>query len=340
MATTSQLRSWFPEPIVSLDPLRCDYSKLVPVRYPAGGAVAAKTGRPYIDLRVHPRTRIAHQALAATFHRHRYTFDETAGGVANCRLITGGSGTSLHAHALPIDINPSRNAYAHTAAGGLIQWGRQTDMTPEMIRAVEAIRTAGGHRVWEWGGRWWTIKDPMHFEPDTSPTNLDAGIDLTTVPGWDDYVAWAANPYPLTDNPTTPEDDMPLFPLAHGDGIGDREAKRSDVAYIQAKLNRAFNAGLTTDGRYGDATAAAVARFLPDENEPTGRVFFGNRGDDLDWALATRAAVAAGAGAGGGLSGTEVRAIAAATVADHAADAKGHPHRHRLEANTGLNGQL
>lgn len=91
-------------------------------------------------------------------------------------------------------------------------------------------------------------------------------------------------------------DDMPLLPMSHGDGIGSRDFKRSDVAWIQTMLNDAFGAGLKTDGQYGDATAAAIAKHLPDRSNPAGTVFFGNRMDNLMRAFVVKLA--------GGAAGT------------------------------------
>ncbi|MCI0653443.1 MAG: M15 family metallopeptidase [Methylococcaceae bacterium] len=57
---------------------------------------------------------------------------------------------------------------------------------PELIADVLQIRTNGGQRVFEWGGSWESVKDSMHFEIDVSPEDLAAGIDTTTLAGWDE----------------------------------------------------------------------------------------------------------------------------------------------------------
>jgi hypothetical protein len=93
-------------------------------------------------------------------------------------------------------------------------------------------------------------------------------------------------------------DNMPsegYLPLHLNDGTANqRPHKASDVAWMQARLNRAFGTALRTDGNYGLATAAVIAQHLPDANADgsgtPGRAFTGNRADDLDWALAIRAA--------------------------------------------------
>ncbi len=82
--------------------------------------------------------------------------------------------------------------------------------------------------------------------------------------------------------------DMPFLPLKLGDGEGDRVHKRSDVAAIQAVLNRAYTLmpPLTTDGIYGEKTARAIRTHLDGD----GSSFYGNLYDDLHAALVVRVA--------------------------------------------------
>lgn len=188
--TTQQARNAYPEFVVGgvtsswvvtgSRPV-CDYTIGIRVRFLAGGS---SFPRGEVWLLVHPSTVEANMALAAVMATHNYLFRETAGGSVSCRKITNGTRTSPHAHGISDDFNPSKNSYRITAAGGLIQWGRQTDMSKQMIADIEAIRTIGGHKVWEWGGRWWTIKDPMHFQPTKcTRAQLEAGIDWSRVNG-------------------------------------------------------------------------------------------------------------------------------------------------------------
>ncbi len=182
---TEEMRQAYPELVISREPLKCRYSLAVPVSFMTGGPYY---GTGTIDLKWHPALVPTGVSISTVLAFHRYTFDEKAGGTLNCRLITGappGSGrTSGHAHGWALDINPSRNRYEK--AVGPIQWGRQTDMSREMIRDIEAIRTNSGHPVWQWGGRWHNVKDAMHFQPSrcTRP-QLETGIDWSTVRGWD-----------------------------------------------------------------------------------------------------------------------------------------------------------
>lgn len=87
------------------------------------------------------------------------------------------------------------------------------------------------------------------------------------------------------------EENMSFLPIVYGDGLGDKEAKKSDVAYMQAKMNRAYDGTdgyvhLKSDGAYGDKTKAMVAWAFGTD----GGSFYGNLADDLDWALAVKAA--------------------------------------------------
>ncbi len=110
----------------------------------------------------------------------------------------------------------------------------------------------------------------------------------------------------VTGEPTIEEKNMPMLPLRRGDGMGAFEYKKSDVGAVQAMMNRAFNAGLKADGMYGDATVAAVKKYLGD----SGEAVYGNLYDDLIDAVAVVAArrVLGSAGAGG-VTEDQVKAI-------------------------------
>lgn len=185
MATSQQMRTWYPEFVVGgVDSMWnvtgtrpiCDWSTGIKVNFLASAAMGGS-----VDLIVHPATADAFRALAAVFRAWNYEFRERSGGSVSCRKITGGTRTTLHAHGVAMDINPTANSYRVSV--GAIQWGRQTDMDPTMIAAIEAIRTVGGQPIFQWGGRWSNIKDPMHFECSRcSRADLEKGIDWSTVP--------------------------------------------------------------------------------------------------------------------------------------------------------------
>ena len=121
----------------------------------------------------------AYEALDSVLEAWRYAPKKGQTWAHNCRRITGGSGYSLHAYGIAVDINSVANPYG----GRLV-----TDMPRPMVEAIEAIRTKGGARVFRWGGDWDDNNrqddgsyDAMHFEMQASPAELRQGIDWNTV---------------------------------------------------------------------------------------------------------------------------------------------------------------
>lgn len=83
-----------------------------------------------------------------------------------CRKATGGSDWSEHAYGLAIDINPFHNPYLLGDIVGPELAGAYTDRTwkrPGMIFEGDAVTRAFDAIGWEWGGRWNSLKDWMHF---------------------------------------------------------------------------------------------------------------------------------------------------------------------------------
>lgn len=238
MATTAQLRTSYPDLVTHVAwPVRCDFSKALPVWFLAGGEIPSER----IQLRVHPQARQAFRALAAVMYAYGYRFRERAGGTLSCRVITGGQLSTLHAHGIAGDFNPSLNGYRFTKLGGVIQWGRHTDMPKAMIDDIERIRTADGQPVFNWGGRWVTTKDPMHFQIQKLRASLATGIDLSTVIGWKQYLAFESGDY-----------GGDMIPI---DGV----TVRPIVFKLQESLNRAAVANgfptINVDGISGPRTA-------------------------------------------------------------------------------------
>lgn len=233
------------------------------VPFLGGGAYA-----PVYLARVHPAAAPAFAALASCFLHWGYDFRESAGGTISLRNITGAKqeridqqvaeqypyATSLHAHGLALDINPSKNPYGSSKPDelDLPQWAA-------MVQAVRSIRTVDGRTVFKWGGDW-SIDDDMHFEPSAcTRTELQRGIDHSSVAGWLEYQAWAGDPQPKPIGGPS----MPLLPVQYGHGYekpptdaavsGDQRYKAEDVKVIQDL------AGAKPDGVYGPNTVAAVA---------------------------------------------------------------------------------
>jgi hypothetical protein len=180
-----------------------------------------------------------------------YAFTETAGGTVSCRYIAGTRATSLHAHGIAKDDNPSTNRYRVVA--GPIQFGRHTDRPLAMVRAIEAIRTANGKPVFEWGGRWTNAKDPMHDELDALRADLATGINLATLPAgaWGAYLAFEAGG-------STQGNGDPMLGLDIGKPGEPVIAKGAAATALQLMLKlRGHDPGVI-DGLAGDKTRSAL----------------------------------------------------------------------------------
>ncbi len=267
--STATMRREFPEFIVAgvdsafniTGTLKCSWATAQRVDFLA----SASWPNERVGLLVHPATVEAFRALAAVLAKWDYRFREPAGGTVACRKITGGSRTSPHAHGTSIDLNPSANGYRHVIGAlddpetqhqeGLLQWGRFTDMPPAMVRAVERIRTNNGARPWEWGGRWWSIKDPMHFQIDCHRTDLASGIDWATVDG-----------IPLEQA----EDEMTLKRGDNGKAVADVQAALIVLGHDLGNWDP-FGPGYPrgADGDFGGDTETGVQGFQGDAGLPT-----------------------------------------------------------------------
>lgn len=134
-----------------------------------------------------------------------------------CRRITGGSGYSLHAYGVAIDVNSLLNPYGPRLV---------TDMPPAMVAAIKAIRTRAGLGVWRWGGDFGGSKDAMHYEVQLSPAELAVGIAGSTAPA-------PPNPAPPPDE----EDDMALTDAQAAALVANIEATKNYLVAIHDRQN-------------------------------------------------------------------------------------------------------
>ncbi len=274
MVATQTLRTQYASPFISGfvrsgsaygRPL-CNFSQARTIVLLAAGA-ADRDGNGRITLKIHPLLVDSFLGLASVFHLHGYAFRELAGGTLACRNIGGSAqwridrqvreqkpwATSLHI-GQALDINPSKNRY--TRSVGLIQWGRQTDLPKALIRDVEAIKTKAGKRALEWGGRWWNVKDAMHFENDLTRSELAVGIDRSTIKGLTAYLVFAGG-----GDPPNEEEHM----LKRGDkgkAVADHQAAGIALGYDLGDwppLTPAYPSG--ADGSFGGDTEAFVVDF-------------------------------------------------------------------------------
>lgn len=112
------------------------------------------------------------KALDACLKKANYATRKGDTGAYNCRRITGGTGYSLHAFGIAIDINWNSNPYGPNLV---------TDMPAAMIANIKKIRTKNGKQVWRWGGDYRSNKDAMHFEVICGPGDLLTGLDPATL---------------------------------------------------------------------------------------------------------------------------------------------------------------
>lgn len=191
-----------------------------------------------VTVTVDARTLDAFRALDNVMRKWNYKPTAPDVGAFVCRRITGGSGYSLHAYGIAVDINWQDNPYS--AANKVI-----TDMPTGMVDAIEAIRTRNGKPVWGWGGRYRTIKDTMHYEIVCTPADLATGINVA-----DDKLTKAQQLYWWL---WAGKEALKRPFLKPGS-----ESKATNVKHIK-DVQRAF--GIPQTGVYGPAVVAKVKAF-------------------------------------------------------------------------------
>ena len=127
-----------------------------------------------VHVQCHKEIKSAVQALGRVFEAHGYVVRQSDTGAYNCRQITNGTGHSLHAYGIAIDVNWNSNPFRKD--NKLV-----TDMPEAMIEDIRSIRTKTKKRLWGWGGDYKSVKDAMHFEIVCAPDDLKQGIDWDTV---------------------------------------------------------------------------------------------------------------------------------------------------------------
>ncbi len=103
-----------------------------------------------------------------------YNFRGIGGATCTCSSY---SRCSLHSNGIAIDIDPGLNPFIKTST---FRWS-DTAYTPEQVALIEGIRNTKGEPLWDWGGRWNSVKDYMHWEANVDPGST--AVDWATVPG-------------------------------------------------------------------------------------------------------------------------------------------------------------
>jgi len=127
------------------------------------------------QINVHDGTQRLWQALGAIMVAYNYKMPTSYVGAYACRFKTGGKTWSGHAWPLAMDVNAKTNPFIRTPSRRKIRWGKDTDMPAAMIREIELI-TASGVRAFDWGGRWRSVKDAMHFQIRVSLAEIAGDI--------------------------------------------------------------------------------------------------------------------------------------------------------------------
>lgn len=134
---------------------------------------------PWVTVPLHGEGRVtvrasivdAVRALNAVLVRWDYRTRRDDTGAFVCRRITGGTGYSLHAYGIALDINWSSNPYGTRLV---------TDMPRGMVNEILALRTNSGAQLWRWGGEYRSVKDAMHYEIFCAPSDVATGIAGTS----------------------------------------------------------------------------------------------------------------------------------------------------------------
>ncbi len=219
-------------------------------------------------IRVAPPAADAFRALAAVLISHGYDIRLDDTDSYNCRAIKGGTGKSLHSYGIAVDVNWDTNPFKLTPDDRAVRFSAKatqqeraqevklgisdTDMTPDMIDDVRAIRANNKKQIFQWGGDWRDRKDTMHFELEVTPADLQSGVDWSTVKQSRSGKAVEIS----TDE---------AVPAAGRLMIG---ARGDDVKQLQSALAQGGFAVGAIDGIYGNQTAAAVRLFQASRGLP------------------------------------------------------------------------
>lgn len=235
MATTDQVRSWYPEVVTNhaqrgtpgYTPTCSPTTKAIRALFPREG------GGDY-SLWIHPKTKEAWRAYVQTMRHYGETVP-SAGGTHNCRNIANTNWPSLHAYCVALDLPPNSRKGAGFQA------------------AILKIKTNSGATVFK---NLASINDRMHDQIDCSPAALATGINWTTVPG-------GAPPAPVPVPPPTGGDDVVTkLPVVKRGQTGTHVAKvQALLATEGAIASNTFDANHKPDGIFGPGTEAAVKSF-------------------------------------------------------------------------------
>ncbi len=191
-------------------------------------------------------------------------------GGATCTCSNFGR-CSLHGNGIAIDIDPRLNPLIRTST---FRWS-DTAFTPQQIALIEGMLNTKGEALWDWGGRWGSIKDYMHFEANVDPGSTD--VDWTTVPGetegetgvdmWLHGLDIGTKDEDSVDDPRVGTLQAMLvaegYDLGnfgpHGDGVDGSAGNTTRNAFHTWKIDHGITTGTSAgSGKVGDYEAAAM----------------------------------------------------------------------------------
>lgn len=229
---------------------KCDESKMETIAFGPTRITVAKG------------TKNAFDALASVFSSHNYKIRRSDTGAFNCRLNIKKTGWSLHAFGIAVDVNWQTNPWIEHPEPRQVIYSRaqsqeqraadvrfrsaDTDLTPELIADILAIRTVDNHPVFAWGGHFKSVKDAMHFQLDVSPQELAVGLAMPDLREF--------GPRSRADN----DDDVDDILVA-------REALKADLPDIPAVAGltpAVVAAALASQRKWGIPASVVLAQFI------------------------------------------------------------------------------
>lgn len=165
------------------------------------------------------------KALDQVLKAYGYQTRAADTGAYNCRQNTSGTGWSMHAYGVAIDINWQSNPYSYRLVTDMLRYG-----DGKMPHRICMIKTNNGKQVWNWGGFWNGNKDAMHYEIVCTPADLRTGINWSTVYG--------GGTAPAPTPPTTTKDWFDMATKAELEAVV-KAAEDRQNAWTRAEIDKA-----------------------------------------------------------------------------------------------------
>jgi hypothetical protein len=180
-------------------------------------------------------------------------------GAYNCRSNTSGTGWSMHAYGVAVDINWQSNPYSRVLRTDMLRNG-----DGKMPHRICMIRTNNGRQVWNWGGFWTGNKDAMHFEIVCTPADLRTGINWSTVYGGGVVPTPTPTPTPPTQDwfDMATREDLRVVVREELNKLND-EGRPLDVqnTWIKSQITSAVASIKSNSATHKNSLAALIRKF-------------------------------------------------------------------------------